>query len=72
MDENSTYEILPDAYERELTVFDEDQNGQAIIEDMMRALKSHAQMPDEDIAKFIKINALGSKAAAAKDEVPLD
>ncbi len=41
LDENCKYDNMPDQYERYMQVFDEDKNGQATVEDVIRAMETH-------------------------------
>ena len=49
LDENCKYDNMPDQYERYMQVFDEDKNGQATVEDVIRAMETHGQMTKEEI-----------------------
>ena len=42
-----------------MTLFDEDRNGIAVIEDINRVLATYTDMSETDQAKFVKVCALG-------------
>ena len=55
INEKCKMENTPEQFEKDLEVLDDDQNGTAAIEDVIRVMKSHEKMDDEDINLFIKI-----------------
>ena len=58
---HSIHEQTPEQFQGDLNIFDEDHNGQAVIEDVVRVLKNYAQLSDADVANFVKICLHGSK-----------
>ena len=50
-------------------MLDDDQNGTAAIEDVVRVMKSHEKMKDDDINLFIKICYMGSKEARNSGDI---
>ena len=63
INERCKFENTPEQFEKDLEVLDDDQNGTAAIEDVVRVMKMHEKMDDEDINLFIKICYMGSKDA---------
>ena len=55
LETNCVYENTPDQYERYMQIFDDDKNGNATIDDVVRVMKTHGQMGQEDIDQFLKI-----------------
>ena len=51
-----------------MNIFDEDHNGQAVIEDVVRVLRNYAKLDDADVEKFIKICLHGSKMSEEQKE----
>ena len=73
VDERCRFEDGPDMYEPDMAIFDEDRNGLAPIEDVMRVMKDHAGMSDQEISDFIKVCAIGQDKMTKEDrEKPLD
>ena len=61
LETNSVHELTPEQFEKDMAIFDEDHNGQAVIEDVVRVLKTYAELDDESISKFIKVTLNSSK-----------
>ena len=55
LDESCIFENTPDQYERYMQVFDEDKNGNASVEDVIRVMETHGKMSKQDIEAFLKI-----------------
>ena len=54
IDMKSRFEEGPDAYEKDMEIFDEDHNGTAPIKDVIRVMKELAHMQDDEVSLFIK------------------
>ena len=53
VDEKSVHQYVPNEFQHELTIFDDDRDGTALYEDMVRVMRIHGQCPDEEIASFL-------------------
>ena len=54
IDMKTKYEEGPERYEADMSIFDEDHNGEANIEDVKRVMKDIGGMSDQDISLFVK------------------
>ena len=54
IDNKSRFEEGAEQYEKDMQIFDEDNDGTAPIEDVIRVMKELAHMNDDDVSLFIK------------------
>ena len=54
IDEKTKFEEGPDQFEKDMAIFDEDMNGEALIDDVKRVMKDLAGMKDDEISLFVK------------------
>ena len=65
------FENTPEQFEKDMEVFDDDHNETAAITDVMRVMKNHEKMTDEEVSMFIKICNLGPKLTEEEEKADL-
>lgn len=60
LESSSSHNFTPEQFQVDMNIFDEDHNGQAVIEDVVRVLKTYAGLKnDAEISNFVKLCIFG-------------
>lgn len=71
LESNSIHEYTPEQFDKDMTIFDEDRNGVAVLEDINRVLENYSELSEDEMARFVKICCLGSKLTPEQQSAKL-
>jgi len=72
LETNSIHEIVPEQFEKDMAIFDEDHNGTAIVADVRRVLTAYTNLSESEVQHMIKICSLGHKLDEAQMKAKLE